>query len=846
MKKITLLFALLLFSYVGFSQSIIVGTGTDASIIASGQPIDSYNQSFKFQMLITAAELSASLNPNDELTALGFSIASDNGVGDLLGYTIKLGHTTSTELASAHDASPTIVVKDPFNYDPIVTSAGEFDMIPFDTNFEWNGVDNVLVEICKDINTNAGGYPFGQVRVTNTSVPSTRYFRANGVTTCGEDTDTSIGIARPNIQFNYTVVTATCEIPNTLNTGEITSTTTELSWVSGGSGETNWEVAVQAPGTGIPTGNGTSTAGTNPYTAESLTAETDYEFYVRADCGGSVFSDWAGPFDFATVASPLSFVIGTSTDVTPTAFAQPIDSYNQSFKYQMLISVTELSATLAPNDELTALGFSIASDNAIGDLLGYTIKMGHTTSTELATAHDNSPTIVVKYPFNYNPVVTDPGVFDMIAFDTNFAWNGSDNILIEICKEINTNAGGYPFGQVRVTLTTEPSNRYFRANDIAACAEETTTSVDVGRPNMQFNYINVASPCNLPNTLNADAITESTAELSWDLGGSGETNWWIQIQAPGDGYPSGSGISTEGANPYTADSLFADSDYEFYVRADCGEEVYSNWAGPFEFSTLCEALTVPYTHDFSTYLDGCWKEANDTDIVTGPNDEDGDWNEDGFLNDGTSGAARFNFHLEGDSDWIVSPPFDLTAGSFGLSVEVGATSFSGTDAVTMGSDDVTQLLISSDNGATWSILMEWNDMNTPSNTGDTHIIDLSEYTSARTKFAFLADEGTSITGDFNFYVDNFRVDLYSVLSINNLQLTEGFTFYPNPVENVLNVSAKNNIEKLQIVNMLGQVIKTARPNSTVYALDFSELNTGVYFVRATVNGVQGIFRIVKK
>jgi len=206
MKRITLLFAMLLFSFVAFSQSIIIGSDTDITPPAFGQPTDSYNQSFKYQMLITSAELSVSLAPYTELTALGFSIASDNAVGDLNGYTIKMGHTTTTELASVHDASPTIVVKNPFNYNPVVTAPGVFDMITFDTNFVWNGADNVLVEICKDINANAGGYPFGQVRVSPTTLPSTRYFRGDGIEACGENTNMSVDVGRPNMKFTYTTL----------------------------------------------------------------------------------------------------------------------------------------------------------------------------------------------------------------------------------------------------------------------------------------------------------------------------------------------------------------------------------------------------------------------------------------------------------------------------------------------------------------------------------------------------------------------------------------------------------------------------------------------------------------
>jgi len=546
---------------------------------------------------------------------------------------------------------------------------------------------------------------------------------------------------------------------------------------------------------------------------------------------------------FSFVTFSQSIVIGTGSTLTPVGLANPIDSYNESFKYQIVYTATELSASLTPYDEITALGFQVYYDNSVGDLLGYTIKMGHTSETNLASNHDASPTIVVKNPFNYNPVAS--GTFDMITFDTHFVWNGVDNVIVEICKDINSNAGMYPFGQVVCSNTTIPSIRYYRADGISSCGEDTNSPI-VQKPNIQFNYTDGTPPSCLPaNTLTANTITATSADIGWTSGGSGESDWEVVIQTAGTGIPTGSGTSTAGANPYSAGSLTPETDYEFYVRADCGTG-FSTWAGPFTFTTLCGVYPASYTQNFTTYPSNCWEEGNDTDVATGPNGTDGQWYNNGFLNVGTTGAATFDFYLSGNKDWLVSPAFDFTGGSFGVSVDVGVTPYSGTNAITMGSDDSVTLLISSDNGATWTNLIKWTETNSPSNTGDNHVIDLSSYTSATTKFAFWATDGATITGDYKFYVDNFRVDAYTTLSVDDLQSMEGFKFYPNPVNDVLNVSAKNVIEKLQIVNMLGQVIKTVTPNIKTYQLDFSELSTGIYFVKASVKNTEGAFRIVKK
>ena len=86
----------------------------------------------------------------------------------------------------------------------------------------------------------------------------------------------------------------------------------------------------------------------------------------------------------------------------------------------------------------------------------------------------------------------------------------------------------------------------------------------------------------------------------------------------------------------------------------------------------------------------------------------------------------------------------------------------------------------------------------------------------------------------------------TLLGIEDLLLTEGFKMYPNPVEDMLTISAKNEIKELSVVNMLGQTVKTVAPNNQDYQLDLSSLTSGIYFVKARVNNTEGTFRIVKK
>ncbi len=75
---------------------------------------------------------------------------------------------------------------------------------------------------------------------------------------------------------------------------------------------------------------------------------------------------------------------------------------------------------------------------------------------------------------------------------------------------------------------------------------------------------------------------------------------------------------------------------------------------------------------------------------------------------------------------------------------------------------------------------------------------------------------------------------------------EGFAYYPNPTTNILNVSAKSNIENITIFNVLGQQLISVTPDKLSAKVDISNLSTGMYVMKATVNGTVGSFNIVKR
>jgi len=72
----------------------------------------------------------------------------------------------------------------------------------------------------------------------------------------------------------------------------------------------------------------------------------------------------------------------------------------------------------------------------------------------------------------------------------------------------------------------------------------------------------------------------------------------------------------------------------------------------------------------------------------------------------------------------------------------------------------------------------------------------------------------------------------------------GFTYYPNPVNDVLHFSSNTTIENVLVTNMLGQQINVSVSSDNTN-LDMSNLPSGNYFVKVTIEGATKTIKIIK-
>jgi large repetitive protein len=73
-----------------------------------------------------------------------------------------------------------------------------------------------------------------------------------------------------------------------------------------------------------------------------------------------------------------------------------------------------------------------------------------------------------------------------------------------------------------------------------------------------------------------------------------------------------------------------------------------------------------------------------------------------------------------------------------------------------------------------------------------------------------------------------------------------FSYYPNPVKDLLNLQYSSEITSVTVYNLLGQVVLAKQPNATTAQLDMAPLSEGTYMVTVTAGDAVKTIKVVKK
>jgi hypothetical protein len=144
----------------------------------------------------------------------------------------------------------------------------------------------------------------------------------------------------------------------------------------------------------------------------------------------------------------------------------------------------------------------------------------------------------------------------------------------------------------------------------------------------------------------------------------------------------------------------------------------------------------------------------------------------------------------------------------------------------------------------WEIL-EFNFANEASGTASlsSGLANGWKYDKVSIFFNFGVDGATA--GVKIYYFDNLRFGDKASLSIEEESLFK-FTTYPNPAKDRVVLSAQEVIKEVVIYNVLGRKVKHTQVNNNKFEMNISDLSTGIYILRYSINDFVGTKKFIKE
>ena len=85
----------------------------------------------------------------------------------------------------------------------------------------------------------------------------------------------------------------------------------------------------------------------------------------------------------------------------------------------------------------------------------------------------------------------------------------------------------------------------------------------------------------------------------------------------------------------------------------------------------------------------------------------------------------------------------------------------------------------------------------------------------------------------------------TTLANQDFDMTQ-FTFYPNPVIDLLNITYSQDMTSVKVFNMVGQQLMSKQVNSNTVQVDMSSYANGAYFIQVTTENAMKTVRVIKK
>ncbi len=572
----------------------------------------------------------------------------------------------------------------------------------------------------------------------------------------------------------------TCPNPNSLAASGITDIDADVSWTENGAA-TDWEIQYGAPGFAFGSGTSVIAVGTPTTTITGLTQLTNYEVYVRAICGVGDTSLWTAVASFTTELQALACALGSGN---------PSFLYTENFETDVTTGPGGSNGTAGPwtqvrtaDPDWTWDGAGGTGSNPTGPIAAYsgtgfvyleTSGAAQDADTLTSGFYDlslvNTP---ARLRFWYHMFGADIGTMTVeTSGDGGVTWIPGVTFVGE--QQL---VQSDPWLEAVVDISYAVGANNFQVRFIGDKNNGIGPNFFYGDMAIDLIQIEACVSCVAPSAPTATVISFDSAQIDFTSFGSADSTF-IEYGVAGFALGTGTVVSTLNDNIILA-GLSGATSYDVYLFSDCSGSTgdSSVAAGPVSFLTPCSPFTPVYFEDFSSWtgtttLPICWEEYDQVTPATigaaTPNNN-GQWLQDGFANNAASpfsvtatvGSASIELWNQTDNDWLVSPEMDLTAGGpYQLDYNWIISQWSTYVAGQILGDDFVAVLITDDNGATWTELGRYDSTTIVplSLIGQTAVFDLTVYAGSVVRIGFWGSEGTvDDPSDIKFFLDNFRV-----------------------------------------------------------------------------------------
>lgn len=650
-QKRLYLLSLLLISLISAKAQVTatVGTGTSTTSLL---PINSvWGYTYSQQLYPASAISAAGGTPTAGLIRkIRFNVSSTSGSAYNDNWTVYMGNTTKTAFSTTTDWVPVSSMTNVFSGTVSFPSSGWMELT-LSTPFSWDGTSNIVVAV----DENAGSYTCcTYFNYTSATSNSSIYYRSDGTnpdpaspptassrasyytniqfvfqnicsgTPPGGTTTaslTSICLGK-TVDFNVTGSTGDAGItyqwqyspdnvaPYTDLTGQ-TNATMSITPAAGGyfrrkttctlSSISSNATPVQVTfSNNVSSSTGATRCGTGTVSLSATgSTGTTVKWYSAASGGAPLGS--GSPFTTPTITASTTFYaaaensttstvsVGTGTATTSSSSGiTPFSQFYTSAHTQYLILASDLAAAGIGPGNFNSLGITVTTKSSSKTYKSYTIKLAHTTATSLSSILSPSFTTVWG-PGDYNSV----SGLNSFSFASTFSWDGSSNVLVDVCFDNYSTSTGYSSSDAVAFVTKSFAATYGLYTDPANLCGATSGGSTASFNGVPAFLINGNVICSSPRV--AVTATVNTAPAFAVVGTQtvcNNTAAALSVSTPLSNYTSytwtpASGLFTDAACtvPYTSG---ASASTVYAKNSSAGAYIYT--ANAFNSVSLCSGV----------------------------------------------------------------------------------------------------------------------------------------------------------------------------------------------------------------------------------------------------------------